>query len=211
MRTYISVLGFDTSQIVSLIVKYGLEGNDRIVLIRPEEEIDSRGEAAVQAICNLSKQIDSAIKVDVYRVNHRDFEGMVLSLTDLIKESQGEIIINLSGGPREILLALTVAAISQAHRIIKATNYSDIDRVLKEVPLPAISASNLLDEKLKQILKDVAEHQHTTISEIAKRLSLSESTISRRISKLADLKLLDIYPKGKTKVVRITLTGRLLL
>ena len=40
MKTYISLSGFDSSQIVSLIVKYGIEGGDYIVLIRPEEEKD---------------------------------------------------------------------------------------------------------------------------------------------------------------------------
>ena len=38
MKTYISLSGFDTSQILSLIVKYGIEGNDRMVLIRPIDE-----------------------------------------------------------------------------------------------------------------------------------------------------------------------------
>ena len=60
MKTYISLSGFDSSQIVSLIVKYGIEGGDRIILIRPKEEKDSRGEQTVQAIRDLSKQIDSS-------------------------------------------------------------------------------------------------------------------------------------------------------
>jgi len=47
MKTYHSLSGFDSSQIVSLIVKYGVEGKDTIILIRPEEELDTRGELTV--------------------------------------------------------------------------------------------------------------------------------------------------------------------
>jgi hypothetical protein len=42
-------------------------------------------------------------------------------------------------------------------------------------------------------------------------LSLSESTISRQVGGLVDLKALDFTQKGKTKEVRITLTGKILL
>jgi CRISPR-associated protein Csa3 len=209
MKTYITPSGFDSSQIISLIVKYGIEGGDRIILIRPEEEKDSRGELTVQAIRDLSRQIDSSINLLIHRVNHRDFEGMVVSLKDLLDNSDGQIIANLSGGPREILLAFTIACLSKPNKIFKTTNYSDIERSLSEIVLPNIVF--MLEDKQKQILKDVFENQPTTISDIAKRLSISESTISRQVARLVGLRALDLVQKGKTKAVSITLTGKILL
>lgn len=209
MKTYISLSGFDSSQIVSLIVKYGIEGGDSIVLIRPIEEKDPRGEQTVQAIRDLSRQIDSSIDLKIYRVNHQDFEGMVYSLKDLIEKSEGDITVNLSGGPREIFLALTIASIACSKRISRTTNYSDIDRRLNEFVLPNISTD--IDEKQKEILSDILSNQPTNIGDIAQRLSISESTISRQVSRLVDLKALCIVPKGKTKEISITLTGRMLI
>ena len=211
MKTYISLSGFDSSQIVSLIVKYGIEGGDRIILIRPEEELDTRGELAVRAVRDLSLQISSSIDLQIHRVDHRDFEGMVISLKNLLESvhSENEIIVNLSGGPREIFLAFTVACLCVSERISKTTCFSDIERRLNELTLPNITA--VLEEKQKRILKDVQDSQPTTISEIARRLSVSESTISRQVARLADLRALDAVPRGKTKVVRITLTGKILL
>ena len=209
MKTYISLSGFDTSQIVSLIVKYGIEGGDRIILIRPENEKDTRGEQTVQAIRDLSRQIDRSINLQIHRVNHLDFEGMVVSLKGLLENAEGQVIANLSGGPREILLGFTIACLSQSQKIFKTTNFSDIERSLNEIILPNIKAT--LDEKLKRILMDVKGNQPTTITDIAQRLSLSESTISRQVGRLVDLKALDFVQKGKTKEVRITLTGKLLL
>ena len=205
MKTYISLSGFDTSQILSLIVKYGIEGNDRMVLIRPKDERDKRGETTTQAVRDLSRQIDSTIKVEIYRVDHQDFEGMVLSLISLIQNTEGEIIANISGGPREIFLAFAIACLSQSQKIYKTTNYSDIDRAMTEIALPKIV--HKLGEKSNTILKDVHENQPTTITDIAKRLNLSESTVSRHI----DLRSVDIVQKGKTKEVRLSFTGNIFL
>ena len=171
MKTYLSLSGFDSSQIVSLIVKYGIEGGDRIVLIRPEVEPDTRGESTIQAIRDLSRQIDSSINLEIHRVNHRDFEGMVLSLKDLLEKAEGQVIVNLSGGPREIFLAFTIACISKQEKIHKTTNFSDIDRSLNEIRLPNIVAA--LEEKQIRILKDISEFSPATITDIAERLSLS--------------------------------------
>lgn len=209
MKTYISLSGFDTSQIISLMVKYGIERGDHIILIRPEDEKDSRGESTVQAIKDLSRQIDSSIEVDIHRVDHRDFEGMVTSLIDLLKNAQGQVVVNLSGGPREIFLAFVVACLSSSQKIFKTTNFSDIDRTMNEIVLPNIA--HVLDKRLKRVLRDVDLHQPTTITEIAKRLEISESTVSRQIGELLGLKALDLTQKGKTKEVRITLTGKIFL
>jgi CRISPR-associated protein Csa3 len=209
MKTYISLSGFDTSQIVSLIVKFGIEGGDRLILIRPEDDTDQRGESTVQAVRDLSRQINSSIELQVHRVDHRDFEGMVFSLKNLLENTESEIITNLSGGPREIFLAFTIACLSQSGKIFKATNFSDIERKLNEITLPNISS--VLEEKQKRILKDILENQPTTITDIADRLSISESTISRQVARLAEIKALDLNQKGKTKEIRITLTGKLLV
>jgi len=209
MRSYISLSGFDTSQILSLIVKYGIEGNDKIILIRPEHETDDRGETTIQAVKDLSKQIDSNIKVEIHRVDNHNFEDMVLSFIDLIKNTPGEIITNISGGPREIFLAFTIACLSQSDKINRTTNYSDIDRVMKEITLPNIIYA--LDEKLKEILYDINKNQPTTVTEIANRLNLSESTFSRQIKKLFERKALDIVQEGKSKKIRVTLAGKILL
>ena len=122
---------------------------------------------------------------------------------------KGSIIANLSGGPREIFLAFTIACLSRSNKIFKTTSYSDIDRRLNDIVLPNISAE--LEEKQKQILLDIIDNQPTNIGDIAKRLFVSESTISRQVARLADLKALYLVPKGKTKEIRITLSGKLLI
>lgn len=209
MKTYVSLIGFDTSQFFSLIVKYGIEKNDRIILIRPQKETNERGQEAVRQVEDLVKKIDTSIKVDIYKVNHLNFNDMVLSIIDLFESIETEAIANISGGPRDILLAFSIACLTKTEKISKVTNRSDIDQELREISLPYIVRG--LDEKLKILMEDIIKHEPTIASEIADRLQISESTISRNLTKLKDLKAIDVNSKGKTKYVSTTTTGKIFL
>ncbi|MGB9929168.1 MAG: CRISPR-associated CARF protein Csa3 [Methanosarcina sp.] len=209
MKTYISLIGFETSQFFSLVIKYGIEKNDRIILIRPQKETDERGLKSVREVEDLAKRIDESIKVEVYRVNHLDFNDMLLSIIDLFENIETEIITNISGGPRDILIAFLIACLTQAGKINKVTNRSDIDHELREIELPHIV--NTLDEKLILLLEDIIKHEPTIASEIAERLQISESTISRNLNKLKELKVINVDNQGKTKCISTTITGKVYL
>ncbi len=209
MKTYISTIGFDISQIISLIVKYGIENGDRLVLIRPEVENDQRAENTLSEIQKFTKQITREFKVDIYRIPHKDFEKCVIRLIDLINSSEGEIIANMSGGPRELLVPFVVACLTKSDKIKQTVTYSDIDRTAREIILPGITCP--LDDKIKSILLDISRNQPTTITDIAERAKLSESTISRIVSRLADKDAVIIEQKGKLKEIKLSFTGNILL
>ena len=214
VKTYISPLGFETTHIISLIVKHGIEKHDRIILLRPEGS-DNRAERAIEDIRNLVTKIDRTITVDVLHIDHHDVDAMMLTFMDLICEASppaipdGKVIVNLSGGPREIMVALTVASVALAHSIYKITNFSDIDLELHEIELPHIARR--LDPKARQILDDLQKHEHATLTELAGRLGVSESTISRQSAKLAKMHAIEIIPLGKSKQIRLTLSGKVLM
>jgi CRISPR-associated protein Csa3 len=215
MKTYISPLGFETTHVISLIVKHGIEKGDRIILLRPIAS-DSRADRAVADIMDLTAKVDRTITVDVVPIDHRNFGAMILSLMDLIASAAppavpagGKVIVNLSGGPREILIALTAASMALSERVYKTTNFSDIDRELREIELPHIART--LDKTAWQILRDLAGHEHTTLVEVATRTGASESTVSRQSAKLAGLRAVEIVPAGRSKRITLTLSGRVLL
>ncbi len=214
MKTYISPLGFETTHIISLIVKHGIEKNDRIILLRPNAP-DSRADRAVEDIRDLTAKVDRTITVDVAKIDHHDFGVMILRFMDLISSATppavptGKVIVNLSGGPREILVALTAASMALPDSIYKTTNWSDIDRELSEIELPHITRT--LDKTERQILDDVLKHEPTTITAVAGRIGASESTVSRQSAKLAGLRGIEITPDGRKKQIALTLSGRVLL
>lgn len=209
MKTYISLLGSDTSQFFSLIVKYGIEKNDKIVLIKSQDEWDDRGQKAVREIEDIAKKIDKSINVEVYKVNHIDFNSMLLSIIDLLNSTETEIIANTSGGSRDIFLAFSIACMTNLEKISKITNYSDMDHELREISLPYIMCR--LDVKLVMLLEDIVKNEPTIASEMAERLQISESTISRNLNKLKELRAIDVNHKGKTNNISTTITGKIFL
>ncbi|MEA3324280.1 MAG: hypothetical protein U9Q37_03965 [Euryarchaeota archaeon] len=56
MKTHVSPLGFETTHIISLIVKHGMEKHDRIILLRPVAS-DTRADRAVEDITNLTARL----------------------------------------------------------------------------------------------------------------------------------------------------------
>jgi len=214
MKTYISPLGFETTHVISLIVKHGIEKYDKIILLRPEAS-DTRADRAIKDVRDVVAKIDRTIVVEVVHVDHLDFGAMILQFVDLICEAappvmpEGKVIVNLSGGPREVLVALTIASLSLSELIYITTSFSDIDFELREIELPHIARN--LDEKMWQILDDLIKHEPTTLADVATRLGVSGSTISRQSAKLAEMCAVKITPSGKSKLITITLSGRMLL
>ncbi len=218
MKTYISPLGFETTHIISLIVKHGIEKGDCIILLRPNAP-DSRADRAVEDIKDLTAKVDRTITVDVAKIDHHDFGAMILRFMDLISSAAppappaapagSKVIVNLSGGPREILVALTAASMALSDSIYKTTQFSDIDRELSEIELPHITRT--LDKTAWQILDDVLKHEPTTLTAVAGRIGASESTVSRQSAKLAGLRGVEITPAGRKKQIALTLSGRVLL
>lgn len=115
----------------------------------------------------------------------------------------------MSGGPRELLIPFVVVCLVKSVKIKKTVIYSDIDRVPREIVLPNVTS--VLDEKTKNILLDINQNQPTTITGIAQRTELSESTISRFIHKLDEIGAVFITQKGKIKEIKLSLTGNMLL
>jgi len=215
MRTYLSPLGFDTSHIISLIVRCGIERGDRICLVRPKYGEDARADRAIETIREMSQKISSDISVDVLRIDNHNVETMILALLDEICAStppshpDGDLIINLSGGPREVLVALTTATLILAPRIHQCAIFSDIERETEIYKPPRLLFS--IDERAFVILTDIAAHGPTSISEIAGRMQVSGSTASRVCAKLASEELIHIQQERRSRVVTLQFNGKIML
>ncbi|QSZ68144.1 CRISPR locus-related DNA-binding protein [Methanofollis aquaemaris] len=215
MKTYLSPLGFDTSHIVSLIVTCGIERGDRICLIRPGYGEDARAERAIDDVRAMSQKISGDIRVDVLKIASRSIEDMTLMIMDEICAStppvlpEGNLIVNLSGGPREVLVALNTATLVLSSHIHQCAIFSDITREIETYMPPRLPLS--FDERTLQILADIAMHNPTSISEIAERVQVSESTASRVCAKLASEEMIQIQQEKRSKIVTLQFSGKIML
>ncbi len=214
MKTYISPIGFDTTHLLALLVRFGIESHDAVILIRPIED-DDRSFRAIEEIQELIRKIGDDITIKILKVDHRDFTSMVYSFVCTLNDSAGKpgsnnkLHVNLSGGPREILTALTAACMALSDKIHTVTSFSDIDRELHIISLPHIA--NSPDDKEYQILCDIKNHGPTSFADIASRLQISESTISRQCSRLSGLQWITIESRGKNKFATISPSGEIMI
>jgi len=215
MKIYLSPLGFDTSPIISLIVRCGIERGDRICLIRPEFGEDARADRAIETVREVIQRISDDISIDVLKIDNHNIESMTLTLLDEICAStppflpNGNLIVNLSGGPREVLVALTTATLILAPRIHQCATFSDIERDIEIYKLPRLPFS--IDERTFRVLSDVATHGPSSISEISRRMEISESTGSRLCAKLASRGLIHVQQERRSKVVTLQFSGEVML
>lgn len=215
MKTYLSPLGFDTSHIISLIARCGIEGGDRICLIRPEYGQDARAERAIDDVRVMSQKISADIRVDVLKIASQNIEEMTLTIMDEISAStppvlsEGDLVVNLSGGPREVLVALNTATLALSSHIHQCAIFSDITRETEMYMPPRLPLS--FDPREIQILADIAMHNPTSISEIARRVQVSGSTASRVCSRLASEEMIQIRQEKRIKVVTLQFSGRIML
>jgi len=208
MKTLITPLGFDTSQVMSFISKDGISKGDRVIVLRPKESKDEqRGKNAYNETRDILNKISEEITLEKRILNTKNFEQTILEISKLIDYIEGELVINLSGGVRTLIVALTIVSTFKHEKIDRLYNLEKIERDMKEIDIPYTSF-DLTDNESK-LFKTISKEGPKTYNELVKQLDLSKSTISRLSNILEKRHLLNIEEKGKQKQVSLSLTGKL--
>jgi len=208
MKTLVSSLGFDADQVFKALLEYDVERSDRIVLFRPEDE-DPRGKSAIREIEGMVDRMYGNIRVEVEYADPRDFERAVESVMSRIEEARGDVIVNLGGGDRGLLVAMTVATVFSDAEVEVVSGFSDAFLESFEIPLPRFESQ--LDERDLTVLAILSESGELSCSELADVAGLSPSTVSRRLSSLEEKGYVVRRSEGREKPVELTFKGRLAL
>lgn len=209
MRAYVSPIGYDSSRVTRPVISNGLDTDDRIVLLRPALEMDdNRATQALRDVRQMLAQIEPDVTISVVEVPHDDFEGAVIQVCDVLESIDGDIVVNLSGGARELYLALATAAHVYPDRIVAHLAYSDIDGDVRPVNLPnlVVDAPAASFATLAEI---VAFGRPVSISELTEARDIAKSTITRHLQQLEARGLVTTAQEGKAKVATATFTGAL--
>jgi CRISPR-associated protein Csa3 len=211
MRTYISPIGYNPTSVTRVLLSRGLETDDTALLLRPAKETDdTRAQETIADVKRMLQEIKPAVSLTVERIPHDDFPLAVRQCSEFIHAAEGTVIANLSGGARDIYLPFTVAVLAQAPLIDTALAFSDIDGRVREWELPVLTADipNSTRETLRLI---AAADEEITIPELTDHTDQAKSTVTRHVNQLAAAGVVTTWQEGKTKHVRPTLTGQLLL
>jgi CRISPR locus-related DNA-binding protein len=181
MTTFVSTLGFNTSHLYSRIVDEDVSDGDHLVLVRPKDD-DGRGEDAVQDIKGMLDKLEEEVTTEVLEFDPNDFEATARRLVERLDEIDDDVIINLAGGDRALILPLTLAVMSTSAEVASTYVRSDVTRESQNVNLPTLHPP--LDDRDREVLKYVLENGPVSNRRIASGTDVSESTVSRRVERL---------------------------
>ena len=212
MRTYMSPIGWYSTSVTRPLLNHGVDTGDSVVLIRPDTDTegDSRAREAISDVEQLVQEIEPDVSVTTERITHSEFSTAALECSDLIRAAEGERIVTLGGGARDVLVPFAIAAITHVRLLDAALFFSDIDGTVQEWTLPGLTAT--LKTAAEPTLETLRQQGGTaSVPTLTDETGRSKSTVTRHVTELADEGLVETWTEGKTKHVRVTLTGKLLL
>lgn len=191
------------------MLDHGLNVGDAVVLLRPYND-DSDGDSAVADVKQIFSELGPDIDVVVESITYDDFPAAVMECVDVLATAKGETVANFGGGPREIFLAFTIAALVANEQIDTVLQFTDIDEEVRELELPELMVSP--SSKTHQTLRTIARLDgNTTLPAVADRSGQSRSTVGRHLDELETAGAVETEKQNKTRHIELTLGGRLQL
>lgn len=209
MRTYLAPLGFDSRRVIRPVLSEGVDESDRVVLLQPANSSD-QSEDAFGEVKEVLTQVVPNLELESEHLPYTDFVETTLLCADLMQAAEGETIVVLGGGAREILFPLTVATFTNENHIHTVLQVGDIDSSVRRIP--RLNLRGNISDAEATLLADLKDMDTPlSISDIATVLDKSKSTIARHVDSLASENLVITSKEGRTKTVEITDSGRIFL
>jgi len=206
MTWFFLTLGFDTSALTRCLVRENLDKEDTVIIFRPSGEKDDRGKRALRDVEDFLSKIGD-LDLRVQNLHPATPYKSAIKIINKLQATNQRRVVGITGGGRGLVLPMVISIITMSDKIDKFYGFSDVDRRLRKFRCP-----NLLfqpDDKDLAILELTDEYQQ--MDRLATELDLSQSTISRRCSKLKENQLLESKKKGKNKFFKITTPGQMIL
>lgn len=210
MRTYISPIGYNSTSVTRPVLSRGLDTGDEVVLLRPAGETDeNRAQEAIGDVERMLTEIEPDVSLVTERVPPDEFPEAVFACSNVIRTADGNRIVNLGGGARDILLPLAIASVMHASLIETTLFFSDIDGSVREWDLPRLTSA--IPDAVRPTIDAVNQHERISIPDLTDATGQSKSTVTRHVNQLDERGIVETWKEGRTKYVRLSFTGRLLL
>jgi len=203
MKKFVFNMGFDSSHVISVLTSEGIDDGSEIHLLTPTE-VPDRQRNAVREIENYVDSVDVESEVITVDDFGQNFSQRVLGLGELLQDLE-EVVLSLSGGPRDYLIPLAISASLNSDCIEKTYFRSDIDNELDSIELPEMP--NEISGPEKDMLETVEEGD--TVKELVNRSGKSQSTVYELLDGLESKGL--VRSEGSPSEYSLTLTGMLMV
>jgi len=215
MVTLFGTLGFSPKKFLGAIPAVGARIERAVVYTAADTAKDvKRSDAAFREVRDVLAAVD-------IRCEHRKFsspwnfnEIARTFIQDLSKEDPQNVVFNLTGGPKTMTVAATIACMVYGVRALYVPEESGDAGSPFVLPLLRIRYSQILTEAQAKLIEAVKRHEPRTLDELAGILRRSNATISFHAQRLEALGALTFLPDSKNRLMRsprVTFTGEIML
>lgn len=185
----VASLGFEERFLLRAVVRRGVRESDKIVVFMPERG-DPRGEKAFQTLRELVEKAFPQVEVVRHEVNIQDFYGAVSMIKGILSglALEGNLVLNLSGGQRLLILEILAAALSLGINAELEVETEDSSSCIS-VPLKVMRPLEL-DNVDREILRRAAETGEVRLKDL-EYLNVPKATLWRKLNRLAEEGLLE--------------------
>jgi len=167
------------------------------------------------------RKVRGALKAIVISCEHRrfsspwNFDEIARTLIqDLSREDPRNVVFNLTGGPKTMTVAATIACLVHGVRVLYVPEESGSIGAPFTLPLLRIRYSDFLTETQTKLLNEVRKHEPRSLAELASILGRSNATITFHAQKLEEIGALTFLSDPGNRLIRsprLTTAGEIML
>ena len=191
-------MGFDPTASLDIVSTLSLSSGDKVVVVYPrsvEESSRLRSEQARTQVKNYIttlRTLGRRIGYEELELNLGNLEDAVESLLDAVMSAKGggyRVYFELTGGTRAITILMTLVAAWFADCVEEITFIVEVTRSRGSVPV--VSPVQLGKNHTRRVLAVVSSRPAVRRREVCRLLGMSESSVSRAISQLKSLGIVE--------------------
>ncbi|MEZ3118207.1 CRISPR-associated CARF protein Csa3 [Halobaculum sp. MBLA0147] len=212
MQTFVGPIGYDSTRVTRPVLRHGVTNGDTIRLLhpeRPEDDEDARAQEAITDVERMIGELEPSVTVESLPTPTDPFEETLDECLGALDDVDGELVVILGGGVREIYFPLGLAAVTRQEQVDATLQYSDLDGSVQEIDLPPVGTD--IGDSVESTLIAIVDAERVSLADLARELDPSKSTISRHLDTLEDAHFVTTSYEGKSKVVEPTRRGKLYL
>ncbi|RLI79950.1 hypothetical protein DRP07_09625 [Archaeoglobales archaeon] len=208
MRLILLTLGFDEKFAVRGILRYAPKPDDVIAIVTASPLVE-KAEKALKTLLDILKSYAGIENIEIVKVDISNPESAKHKIKELISKHDCELIANLSGGMRALILITLAAVLSSNRNALIELETENLESIVTLTP--EFFKPEPIDESDKRILRKVAEIGEVKLDEFAEIIGKSRTTTYRILKKLVNAGYLEERKIGRCVVYILSSKGRLVI
>jgi len=212
VKTLILSLGFDERFAIRSVLRTGLSRGDRVLIFTAEPIVD-KTEKALKIVLEFLKKYFEGIECEVISIPTKDFEQSISIIGERLMKLKSlgyDIILNLSGGMRSLIIELLAASILIGLRGIVEIELENLEGYLS-FPIDILKIKTPLKDEYKNVLNAIIEAGEINLSQLSRRIAMAKSTTHKIVKKMIEEGLIEYEKVGKEYHLKAKTIAKLLI